>query len=429
MALQVDEVKKALTFLSWYKNPSSFYRDIFNEEPYPYQAKVLNTIREYPKRTMLMSASGTGKTKLLACITLLLGVVFPKFLKTPLSIIIISGSRDQARNLYEYVRLAFKDSNILAQEVEGEPLMSITRLHDRSVILAVPNSLKAIQGKHCDIVIIDEAVLAGDFIIRDAYRIVSQSKNDMILLSGTPMDEPGGELFVEMWEDEKKYPEWIRHHWTARECPRISLDKYTEASKDLPEDMFSIFWQGKPYPKLGSLIPIDKLKESSRDTPHLEYDPNGGRVVAGIDWGWRDFTALVILQYNKEENLVKILFSDQWNLEQFEDLHNRISKICKDYKVSIIYADAEDVGENQRLEARGLNVEPIGFNQNKIIMQTRLKLMFHQKKIKIPEDSTELLTELRKYNWDTAKGEDLVDALMLALYKEEGEPSYFYKVV
>ena len=243
------EVSKALTFLKWYKKPSTFFKDIFKQDPYPYQAKVLESLKDRPRRLMLLAAGGTGKTKLLGAIALYYAVVLSKFDQSPYSIIIISGSRDQARNLYEYVRIAFKDNPILAEEVEGEPLMSITRLKNRSVIKAVPNSLKAIQGEHHDVVIIDEAALAGNFIIRDSFRIVAQSNKDVIILSGTPMNVQGGELFVEMWEDEERYPEWRRFHWSAKDCPSISIEKYLEAQKDLTEDMFYIFWEGKPYPR------------------------------------------------------------------------------------------------------------------------------------------------------------------------------------
>jgi hypothetical protein len=100
--------------------------------------------------------------------------------------------------------------------------------------MAVPNSLKAIQGKHVDCVIVDEGALAGDFVIQDTFRIVSTSDKDLIILSGTPMVYSS--TFVEYWEDKERYPEWERMSWTAQDCPSISREKWEEAKK-LPEDM------------------------------------------------------------------------------------------------------------------------------------------------------------------------------------------------
>jgi len=422
---------KELQLDIWENDPIQFYRDIYKEDPYPYQEEVLQEIKKYPKikRILICAAGGTGKTKLLACVALYLVCIMSRILNTPISLVIISGSKDQARNLYEYCRVALQDNEILASEVDGEPLISMTKLKNRSIIRAVPNSLKAIQGLHTDIVIIDEAVLAGNFIIRDAFRIVAQSDKDLIILSGTPMNQEGGELFIELFQDEDQYPEWKRFHWSAKDCPSISTEQYLEASKNLPEDMFSIFWEGEPYQLAGSLIPFDKLKIACKDIPIIKKDPNGGRIIGGIDWGWADPTAIVILQLPKDpEDKINILYIDQWRREQFKDLHDRIVQLSKEYQVEEWHTDASDVGENQRLEERGLNVIPIGFNQNKVEMQTNLKLIFHQERIRIPNEYYDLIKQLRKYNWDTKKGEDLIDALMLALYKTEEEGCYYYKI-
>jgi hypothetical protein len=743
----VNSMFEALKFLEWEKSPSVFYKDIFGETPYPYQVKLINDAMK-EKRMMVLAAGGLGKTKGIAATALYLAVVWSKMINHPISIIVISGSRDQAGILYGYIRDAVKNSKFLMSLVEGDPLKSITEFKNGSKILRVANSLKAIQGQHLDIVIIDEAVLAGDFIIRDALRITVQSDFDKIFLVGTPMNEEGGLLFVDMWEDEFKYKEWKRFPISARDCPKITIEKYEEAKKSLPDEMFSIFWEGKPFPRTGTLIDHNKLKISTKDNHIFNYEPNEGRVIAGLDWGWcidsntelftdngwkpltkinnkdnvlcldptnntslfleinniysrkyhgrmiqckhrnlemcvkpshvipvlnrndtnlhlhhayeninhdkiirkamfdgniidyysipgfqsnrtdlhlnepmniniipflklfgwyitegncfphgirisqdhiinknyfddiiqtvkdcnlhpiiyrdsiiisserlriffskfgtsrmkyipkdikdlhgsllihlvdvmikgdgdkyyprfntyskqlaedfleiafksgkyhgyivphsdgyrvnlsvtntskpkwrevefngkistfsvptelvftryngkislqhnRDPTALVIIQYSKDRNTRRVLFEGKWSFQDFEnELHPKILTLCREYHVERIYADAEDIGENQRLESKGLNITPIGFNQNKVIMQTKLKLVFQQEKIKIPEDYLDLIQQLRIYNWDTAKGEDLVDAMMLALYEEESYGAeYFSKVV
>jgi len=418
----MDQVERAAKLLLWYKDPSRFFKDIYNMEPYPYQSKVLNRIREGPHRMILCAAGGTGKTKLLACIALWLTFVLPKFIRRSYSVIIISGSKDQARYLYEYSKYAIQDNEIIRDEVEGEPLMSLTRFKDGSLILAVPNSLKAIQGKHTDCVIVDEGAIAGDFIIQDTLRIVSTSDRDLIILSGTPMVYSS--VFVDYWEDTEKYREWERFSWTAKDCPKISVEKWEEAKK-LPEDMFSVFWEGKPYAKVGTMISTDLIKQSSKDVPVPSPD-HKYPVIAGIDWGYRHYTAIVVLQYNKDNNKINILYTDQWRREDFEDMHQKIVQICKEYNVSSVYCDAEDIGENQRLSSKGLNIVPVHFNQNKLQMQSYMKILFHQDKIRIPEKYHELISQLRKYNWNTKENDDLVDALQLALWGTKKESSTFY---
>jgi len=81
-----------------------------------------------------------------------------------------------------------------------------------------------------------------------------------------------------------------------------------------------------------------------------------------------------------------------------------------------VYADNEDIGENQRLEARGLRVEPVVFNKERTKLQSKMRALFLQGRVRIPFECTELIRQLRKYTYDTHEDDDYVDALMLALH-------------
>jgi|WetSurMetagenome_2_1015567.scaffolds.fasta_scaffold26439_2 hypothetical protein len=424
----VDQIYKGVKFLQWFKDPCSFFKDIFGDDPYWYQANVLNELKNITasgsdrlKRLLLEAAGGTGKSKLLACLALWLAVVLPKFIGRAYTVIIISGSEDQSKSLYEHSKYALDDNAVLASEVEGEPLQSIVHFRDRSRIRAVPNSLKAIQGKHEDCVIVDEGALAGDFVIDDTYRIIGSSTMDLIILSGTPMIF--GSKFVELAENTEKYPEWKRFSWNAMDCPRTK-DKYEEAKKALPEDMFSVFWEGKSFSGLGVLIPPLELKTAVKDIQRF-YADKDREVIAGVDWGFRHYTALVIVQKDKDD-IVKILYVDAWRREDYEDIQTKIDIICRDYGVYKIYCDNEDIGENQRLGDKGYEIIPIPFNKFKVQMQSHLKVLFHNERIKIPEEYNELVTELRKYNWTTKENDDRVDALQLACWGTRQEDESFY---
>ena len=421
-----DKVKKASKFLLWYHYPERFFEDVFGYPPFPYQKEVLYAVKKGSKRIVIQAAGGTGKTLLLAGIALYLAIVVSKVEGEPIKVVIISGSRDQAKYLYDYCMDAL-EHEYLEDEIEGEPLQSITRFKNGSEIRALPNSLKAIQGKHADVVIIDEAVLAGDFLIRDAFRITAGRKRDIIILSGTPMD--AASLFCNIFQDQDEYPEWIRFHWSAKECPLITEEKLEEI-KNLPDDVRTIFWEGKPFTsKVERVVDFESLKRACKNVPRFNVDPKGEKVVIGVDWGWQHYTAIVVLQ--KVEDEFRVLYCDQWRREEFESIHDKIEQIYKQYGASIIYADAEDVGENQRLEARGLVVKPIPFQRKKTQMQTMMRMIFYQGKIKIPQEFQDLIQQLRNYSWDTKKNDDLVDALMLALYnyEEEKEESIWWLII
>jgi len=248
---KVEElIDTALLFVEWYNNPSKFYMDMYGHEPYPYQTKVLNDVRDEVNRILICSASTTGKTELLACIALWFAIVKAKVMNRSYEIIIVSGSKDQAKHLYNYCRNSLLENEILASLVDGEPLITITKFKNKSIIRALSKSLTSVQGKHGDVCLIDEASFPElDFFLRDSYRIIGASDDPYLIFSSTPHEYFS--LFVDMWENEKKYPKfskdiigsWKRFSWSSFECPGITEEMREEASK-LPRDIFEKYWLG-----------------------------------------------------------------------------------------------------------------------------------------------------------------------------------------
>ena len=430
----VDNVYKAAKFLQWYKDPPSFFFDCFGDKPYFYQADVMNMLKrvnnpvehERLRRLLLEAAGGTGKSKVLSCIALWLTVVLPKFIHKPYSVLIISGSEQQAISLYAHSKMAIVDNPIIASEVEGDPLMSRVYFKDRSVIMAVTNSDKAIQGKHTDCVMVDEGAIAGDFVINDTFRIIGSSNMDLIILSGTPM--VFGSKFVDIAENKEKYIDWERRAWDAMDCP-TTKKKWEEAKRTLPEDMFTIFWEGKAYAGLGVLIPPLELKKAVKDVPKF-FPEDGTQIIAGLDWGWQHYTSLILIQRCKD-GVYRVIYEESWRREDMKDIQLKISQVLKEFGVIFVFADHQAIGENQRLGDTGVVVNSVVFNKYKVRMQSHLKVIFHQEIIQIPEIYNELVTELRKYNWTTKQNDDRVDALQLACWgaREEEEQTYSWDIV
>jgi len=415
-----EGIDSALLFLTWFNNPSQFYKDIFGEEPYPYQTKVLDKIKDVINRILICSASGTGKTKLLACIALWFTVVKSNIMNRSYEVIIVSGSQDQAKHLYNYCRYPLLEHPMLADLVEGEPLISITRFKDKSVIRALSRSLTSVQGKHGDVQIIDEASFPElDFFLQDSYRIISTSNDPFLIFSSTPHEY--NSLFVNMWENKKRFPEfdkrmpgsWHRMSWSAFDCPNISKEMLEEAS-NLPRDMFEKYWLGKPYPLIGTMISLEDIRKCSEGYPLFTLE-DGGIIIIGIDWGFgrkKDICVVTIVQMIGD---IKYVLKAKAFKEQHPDvIVSWIKTSFKSYRVSRIYADAQNKSENMRLLSDGLPVIPIAFNQRKNEMKANLRMLFEKDKIRIPEDFIKLKHQLSRYTWTTNENDDYVDSLMLA---------------
>ena len=413
----LEELQEKAKLLLWYKDVSIFFKDVFGSEPYPYQKKVLEELKDPNIHRVLITASGgSGKTKLVACHALWLAIPFALQENRSVSIVIISGSQNQARTLYGYIKEGIENSPLLQKYVDGEITQSFTKFKNGSSVSAVPNSQKAIQSLHKDVVIIDEPCLAGDFVIDDAKRIVVKDNSlDKIILLGTPFVPPESKVkstkFIDMYMDKEKFPEWKRYHWNAMDCPNVTAEQIEEAKRTLSEEMFSIFWLGEPYFVGESLIPFDQLKEASLDVK-TQYDPNYP-AIAGIDWGYKHETSLTIAQ--KRDDIWYVIYNEGWRLTEYEDLQEKVYHICKQFNVEVIYADAEAIGENQRLESKGLRVVPIPFVKYRTQLQANLQVLFAKRRIRIDENMIKLKEQLRKYNWDVKINDDRVDSLMLAV--------------
>lgn len=420
----LKEVDRALTYKIWYERPDLFFQDIFGLRPYAYQADFMKIWRnpEDHKRVLIVAAGGTGKTLLLAGVALYYVTVIAQIRKEPKEVIILSGSLLQAKNVYKYIRNAISRNEFL-QELVSEFRQSDTVFKDGSSIKALASSLTAVQGQHADMVIVDEAALVEDFLLDDCYRIIG-AHDGIMIWSGTPTVYES--KFVRIFEEEeskqKKGEEtlWEIWTWSAKDCPRLR-SQMEEARNRLPEDMWRIFWEGRPYPLTGTLIPRDAMIEATRGITRFEPREDW-KVIIGCDWGWRDPTAIVIVQTDGTK--YEVLEAHMFKETDFDLILDFIESKAKQYSVHRIFVDAEDKGENLRLRKRGLPVFEVAFNKEKAMLQARLRDLFVKNRVKIPDEDLDnfqdLIYQLRTYTWTKKSGEDLVDALMLAL--KEFEP-------
>jgi len=426
-----------LKILEWWASPTIFFKDVFGDDAFDYQADVLRDIKDFDiNRILICAAGGTGKTKLIAGVGLFGAVVLSTIIRKPYRVIILGGSEQQSRIVYNYIRNAIQNNPILTDLVKGDTLKSITEFKNGSVIKALAKSFSSIYGQHGDLVIVDEAVEAGDFVIRDSMRIIGESEFSRIILSTTPHDY--GSLFVDMWLDNEEYPEydskkkvigsWKRYTWSAIDCPRITNDMVKEAKKGLPVWMFQVYWLGEPYPIMGTMLSLEKVKIACKNQPLFKYEDKYPNPILGFDWGFHPNPGAAILVQLKD-NIWYVLLFKLFHKVHPDKVLDWIETTARDYDVSDVIVDASSITEYMRLMDRGIPVTPVKFKNQKFIMQANLTNIFEKELIRIPEEFITLTKQLKKYKYETKIDEDLVDALMLATRAErQREMDLYYKI-
>jgi len=452
---ETSEAEIKLQMLIWYKDPSSFFRDLYGQEPYSYQSKFMKEVINL-RRVMLLSASGIGKTKMLSAIALWLTIVYAYINKKPYDVLILSGSLLQSKKLYEYSSEALQTHPILSKFVDGKVLKQYTKFTTGSTVQALPKSLTSIQSQHVNAVIVDEAALVDDFTLRDTNRIVGgevANPNNKLIYIGTPTEYDS--LYVEMWENKKKHPDywetpekdrkdtqWARYSWSALECPRFSYEEIERMKKDLTEEEFNVFWLGNPYPLTNTVVPVEQIRKQSIGYNKFEYDPTKkiGKIIFGIDYGMTDKTILLIIQLIDDSTSqtgyrYKVLDCLEWQGEQYDNVHQWIAYYADTYKPDYIFVDSNPKGESERtinmLFPKGHYVQAIVMGNERSTLQARMKYIFEHELIFIPQDYQALLNNVKRYTWSTKTGDDHVTALMLSLRdisEQQSSSSYYVKV-
>ena len=416
--IQLEEateiLSEALQLAIWFKSPADFFIDVWKHRgfyPNEHQKKFLEAVADLDnQRFLLCVASGGGKTLLLGTIAVWFCTVVAKILGKPQTVIIVGGSLEQSKLVYEYILEIINNNDWIKSLVDGEPLRIMTKFKDGSWIKALPCSDKSILGQHPNIMIIDEAVQVGDFIIQEALSRVGVHRDNKIFISSTPYEYLS--LFVEMWMDTKKYSKWLRFHWSLDECHWVDKSILEEARQSLSSADYQIKFEGIPTPPTQTFFDHQAIRECR--TSELLI-PSQGETFLGIDWGMEHPTAIVIVRRTQEGN-VYVVHIEQHRRKSGEFILERLKALCDVWKVQMIYADSEEKFMNRMVQQSGLPIRPIKFHTEKTYMLSNLKAHLESRRLRFWEGWMEFIMQLAKYDPSRKRDDDYVDALCLALY-------------
>ena len=400
---------------------SLFFKDITGLAARSFQIEYFKEIQELKsKNVIIVAGRGIGKTLALAVTALWYVQVLSITEGRPMKVVILGGSMKQAKICYNYIMEFIAELPYLNKELAKEPTQEEIIWKDGSYIMPLPASEKSIRGHHPDLLIIDEAAQVDDEILFAAMPMTAPSPYARQIYSTTPGE--GFSFIEERWEKQTqyKYPAWKFFNWNAESfLPKDQVELLREA---LPEDKYRSEIQGLPYKHEGKVFRLENLKKCAQVGIIQDKD---GRIDAGVDWGYYPApTVLTIVQ--KQGDSWYVLFTQSFLSEYSEDVLKKIEEICSSYKVTAIYTDSTDKGENLRLAARGLPVVPISFKAEKSIMIANLRMLVEQNKIKWdPVTKQELIQQMLSYVYDSKRNDDFVDSLMLAVKANPLSPANY----
>jgi hypothetical protein len=281
-------------------------------------------------------------------------------------------------------------------------------LSNGSRILSLPASEKTIRGfSAIDLLIEDEAGDVPDALHETVEPMLQVSRGRMVLM-GTPKGPKGH--FAQMWRDGEQSKDaagkWHRVFSTAWDNPRVSHTDL-QALKDEKTRLGRLFWFQQEYEckflasGQGLVYPYDaRLNVAPQRLP--QHRSHGWQYALGIDYGFTDHTAFVVLGWQANDPTLYVIESFKKTGLLPSDAADVAKGLTLKYPFARIVGDAGGLGRPYVEEARRRLKLPIEFAE-KNNKRGYIELFVGDLKsgnIKVFPGNEELLEEWQILPWD-----------------------------
>jgi phage terminase large subunit len=284
------------------------------------------------------------------------------------------------------------------------------------------NQVDSCVGRSYDLIIFDEAALTdGMEAFNVSLRPTLDKPNSKALFISTPRGKNNwfSKLFERGFRDD--FPEWFSIKATWKDNPRMSEEDVAEARRSMSdaefrqeyEADFSIF-EGKIWQVGESCIRKYTVNLKKCD------------VFAGLDLGFRDPTAFVVIAYNWEDENFYIL-DEYLNNEEVTSGHaENIKKLMDKWNVDYIYIDSAN--QQQRYDfAHEYDIPTMNAKKSVLDGIGYVASLADNNRIIIDPELTQVLYAVDQYQWDPNvnlqkekplhnDASHMADALRYALY-------------
>jgi phage terminase large subunit len=276
------------------KIPIGAYLNLLKIEPIESQIAIINAINS-PKYRFICAALSRrqGKTYIANIIGQMVSLI------PSTNILIMSPNYSLSQISFELQRNLIKHFDL---EVERDNAKDkIIELSNGSTVrMGSVNMVDSCVGRSYDLIIFDEAALAEG---RDAFNVALRptldKENSKAIFISTPRGR--NNWFSEFYERgfSSEFPSWCSIKATYHANPRISAEDIDEAKRSMSKAEFLQEYECSFNAYQGQIWNFD-FEAYTDDLS--EMDIVGMDIIAGLDWGFKDATAMVVLAYSWAQN-------------------------------------------------------------------------------------------------------------------------------
>ena len=285
------------------------------------------------------------------------------------------------------------------------------------------NQVDSCVGRSYDLIIFDEAALTdGMEAFNVSLRPTLDKPNSKALFISTPRGKNNwfSKLFDRGFRDD--FPEWFSVKATYKDNPRMSAEDVAEARRSMSEAEFRQEYEADFSIFEGKIWQVEQ--SCIRDFDNLNFRKCD--VFAGLDLGFRDPTAMVVVAYSWEDENFYIL-DEYLDNERVTSGHaEEIKKLVDKWNIDYIYIDSAN--QQQRFDfaqeydipttnAKKSVLDGIGYiaslaDNNRIIIASHLAHVLHAFDQYQWDPNQSLLKEKPLHN----DASHMADAIRYALY-------------
>ena len=409
------------------KLPVKPYLDLLNIDPIGSQISVINAINN-PKYRFICGALSRRQGK-----TYIANIIGQLTVLVPGSHVLLMSpnyslsqiSFDLQRNLIKHFDLEVLRDNAKDRVIE---------LSNNSTIrMGSINQVDSVVGRSYDLIIFDEAALTDG---RDAFNVALRptldKDNSKALFISTPRGRNNwfAEFFYRGFNDE--FPDWLSIKATYHENPRFSEQDIIEAQKSMSTAEFAQEYLADFNTYEGQIWNFDYEKCVTNID---QFKPDGMDVFAGLDVGYKDPTAFIVIAYDwdKEEYFVLDEYIDA---EKTTEYHaGEIQQLIHKWDIDYIYIDS--AAQQTRYDfAQNYDISTINAKKSVLDGIAHVANIVDNNKLLVSQKCEHTLECLDQYQWDANPNllrekpkhdrfSHMSDALRYALYSFETMGSSF----
>ena len=401
------------------KLPISSLLEELNVDPIPSQIGIINAINKY-RFVVAAISRRQGKTFIANiighCVSLVPGS----------NILIMSPNYNLSQISFELQRNLIKHHQL--EVVKDNAKDKVIELANGSTVrMGSVNQADSVVGRSYDLIIFDEAAISNDG--EDAFNIRLRPTLDKTNSRAIFISTPRGKTnwFSKFFDRgfDSKFPEWCSIRATYKENPRMSEEDVADAKASMSKGEFDQEYNASFNNYEGQIWSLseDCVREH-HITPENRHKVD---VLAGLDLGYKDPTAMVIIGYDYENEIYYVL-DEYFHTEKTTSKHAAaIQRLITKWDIDFIYIDS--AAQQTRFDlARDYDIATINANKKSVVDSIGyVASIIEQDRLIIPPENQEVLNAIDGYRWDPNPNlvkekpvhnmaSHMADALRYALY-------------